>query len=53
MWNSAAAIGLCRSHGKSVHNKGGYAAYPHLGILRGRLCIFKNNDIACSKPGNN
>jgi len=51
MWNSAAAIDLCRSHGRSVHKKGEYAAYPHLGILRGTLCIYKNNEIERSKQG--
>ncbi len=39
MSNVAAAICLCRSHGRSAHSRGGYAKHLHHGILQGKLCI--------------
>ncbi|GAU23558.1 hypothetical protein TSUD_40370 [Trifolium subterraneum] len=32
-WHSAAAISLCRTYGRSVHNGGGYAVYLHLALI--------------------
>lgn len=37
--NVAAAICLCKSHGRSAHSREGSAKYLHHGILQGKLCI--------------